>query len=168
MLADVWCSFVGINDQFAPSQVIFQTKPCPPLASFHGSKGSSAMPITPVSNTQPVGSLQAWCPTTTTQCELICFMCKWCRCIAPIHTHPSLFRLARFWMDAQELLFEDTEFLQLGRLWRELMAMSNFMDTLRTNPELIAGQLTSRHLGFPAIPSLFAPLSQITSHAQSA
>ncbi|KAL0156494.1 hypothetical protein M9458_047740, partial [Cirrhinus mrigala] len=46
--------------------------------------------------------------------------------------------LARFWADAQELLFEDPEFLQLGRLWRELMAMSNFMDTLRTNPEAIA------------------------------
>ncbi|KAI2648890.1 Retinal-specific phospholipid-transporting ATPase ABCA4 [Labeo rohita] len=48
--------------------------------------------------------------------------------------------LARFWADAQELLFEDSEFLQLGRLWRELMAMSNFMDTLRTNPEVIAGR----------------------------
>lgn len=58
------------------------------------------------------------------------------------HAHPSLFRLARFWADAQELLFEDSEFLQLGRLWRELMAMSNFMDTLRTNPEVIAGQQT--------------------------
>uniref|UniRef100_A0A8C1ZWV5 P-type phospholipid transporter n=1 Tax=Cyprinus carpio TaxID=7962 RepID=A0A8C1ZWV5_CYPCA len=48
--------------------------------------------------------------------------------------------LARFWADAQELLFKDPEFLQLGRLWGELMAMSNFMDTLRTNPELIAGR----------------------------
>nr|XP_055038477.1 retinal-specific phospholipid-transporting ATPase ABCA4a isoform X1 [Misgurnus anguillicaudatus] len=48
--------------------------------------------------------------------------------------------LARFWADAQELLFEDPEFLQLGRLWRELTAMSNFMDTLRTNPELISGR----------------------------
>uniref|UniRef100_A0A8C1EIP3 ATP-binding cassette, sub-family A (ABC1), member 4a n=1 Tax=Cyprinus carpio carpio TaxID=630221 RepID=A0A8C1EIP3_CYPCA len=48
--------------------------------------------------------------------------------------------LARFWVDAQELLFEDTEFLQLGRLWRELVTMSNFMDTLRTNPDLIAGR----------------------------
>ncbi|XP_016395780.1 LOW QUALITY PROTEIN: retinal-specific ATP-binding cassette transporter-like [Sinocyclocheilus rhinocerous] len=48
--------------------------------------------------------------------------------------------LARFWADAQELLFKDPEFLQLGRLWRELMAMSNFMDTLRTNPDLIAGR----------------------------
>uniref|UniRef100_A0A9J7ZV75 ATP-binding cassette, sub-family A (ABC1), member 4a n=1 Tax=Cyprinus carpio carpio TaxID=630221 RepID=A0A9J7ZV75_CYPCA len=48
--------------------------------------------------------------------------------------------LARFWADAQQLLFKDPEFLQLGRLWGELMAMSNFMDTLRTNPELIAGR----------------------------
>uniref|UniRef100_A0A672RJI1 Uncharacterized protein n=1 Tax=Sinocyclocheilus grahami TaxID=75366 RepID=A0A672RJI1_SINGR len=48
--------------------------------------------------------------------------------------------LARFWVDAQELLFEDIEFLQLGRLWQELVAISNFMDTLRTNPELIAGR----------------------------
>ncbi len=84
------------------------------------------------------------------------------------YTHPSLFRLARFWADAQELLFEDTEFLQLGRLWQELVGMSNFMDALRTNPELIAGQQTSPHLSFPAVPSLFTPLPQITSHAQSA
>ncbi|XP_056594353.1 retinal-specific phospholipid-transporting ATPase ABCA4a [Triplophysa dalaica] len=48
--------------------------------------------------------------------------------------------LARFWADAQELLFEDPQFLQLGRLWRELTAMSNFMDTLRTDPELISGR----------------------------
>lgn len=84
------------------------------------------------------------------------------------YTHSSLFRLARFWADAQELLFEDTEFLQLGRLWQELVVMSNFMDALRTNPELIAGLQTSHHLSFPAVPSLFTPLPQITSHAQSA
>ncbi|XP_035474924.1 retinal-specific phospholipid-transporting ATPase ABCA4 isoform X1 [Scophthalmus maximus] len=48
--------------------------------------------------------------------------------------------LARFYSDAQELLFSDPEFLQLGRLWRELNAMSNFMDTLRANPEQIAGR----------------------------
>lgn len=75
-----------------------------------------------------------------------------------------LFRLARFWADAQELLFEDPEFLQLGRLWRELTAMSNFMDTLRTNPELISGQQNSHRL-----PTLSpAAHSQIISHAQSA
>ncbi|KAJ3611609.1 hypothetical protein NHX12_021624 [Muraenolepis orangiensis] len=44
--------------------------------------------------------------------------------------------LARFYSDAQDLLFSEPEFLQLGRLWRELTAMSGFMDTLRTHPEL--------------------------------
>ncbi|XP_031439935.1 retinal-specific phospholipid-transporting ATPase ABCA4-like isoform X2 [Clupea harengus] len=48
--------------------------------------------------------------------------------------------LARFWADTQELLLNDPEFLQLGRLWRELTVMGNFMDTLRTNPQLIEGR----------------------------
>ncbi|XP_035855343.1 retinal-specific phospholipid-transporting ATPase ABCA4 isoform X2 [Sander lucioperca] len=48
--------------------------------------------------------------------------------------------LARFYTDAQELLFSDPEFLQLDRLWRELNAMSNFMDTLRTHPEKVSGR----------------------------
>ncbi|XP_068437505.1 retinal-specific phospholipid-transporting ATPase ABCA4a isoform X1 [Clinocottus analis] len=48
--------------------------------------------------------------------------------------------LARFYTDAQELLFSDPEFLQLGRLWKELNAMSNFMDTLRTRPEQVSGR----------------------------
>ncbi|XP_051989665.1 retinal-specific phospholipid-transporting ATPase ABCA4-like isoform X1 [Xyrauchen texanus] len=48
--------------------------------------------------------------------------------------------LARFYADSQELLFNDTEFNQLGRLWREASIMSNFMETLRTNPELVAGK----------------------------
>ncbi|XP_031735233.1 retinal-specific phospholipid-transporting ATPase ABCA4-like isoform X1 [Anarrhichthys ocellatus] len=48
--------------------------------------------------------------------------------------------LARFYADAQELLFSDPEFRQLGRLWKELNAMSNFMDTLRTHPEQISGR----------------------------
>ncbi|KAM6948363.1 retinal-specific phospholipid-transporting ATPase ABCA4 [Aplochiton taeniatus] len=48
--------------------------------------------------------------------------------------------LAQFYVDSQELLFHDSEFQQLGRLWRELSAMSNFMDTLRTNPGLVAGR----------------------------
>lgn len=50
-------------------QVIFQTKPCHPLASFRGSRGSSAMPTTRVSSILPVESLQVLCPTTTTRCE---------------------------------------------------------------------------------------------------
>ncbi|XP_036935188.1 retinal-specific phospholipid-transporting ATPase ABCA4a isoform X3 [Acanthopagrus latus] len=48
--------------------------------------------------------------------------------------------LARLYSDAQELLLSDPEFTQLGRLWRELNAMSNFMDTLRTHPEQISGR----------------------------
>uniref|UniRef100_A0AAY4D1N6 P-type phospholipid transporter n=1 Tax=Denticeps clupeoides TaxID=299321 RepID=A0AAY4D1N6_9TELE len=48
--------------------------------------------------------------------------------------------LARFWVDAQELLLKDTEFLQVAQLWRELSTMAAFMDTLRTNPERVAGR----------------------------
>ncbi|XP_030254763.1 retinal-specific phospholipid-transporting ATPase ABCA4a isoform X2 [Sparus aurata] len=48
--------------------------------------------------------------------------------------------LARLYSDAQELLLSDPEFMQLGRLWSELNAMSNFMDTLRTHPERISGR----------------------------
>ncbi|KAM4718470.1 retinal-specific phospholipid-transporting ATPase ABCA4a isoform 3-T3 [Anableps anableps] len=48
--------------------------------------------------------------------------------------------LARFYSDAEELLFSDSEFLQVGRLWRELNAMSNFMAMLRTHPEKISGR----------------------------
>lgn len=52
----------------------------------------------------------------------------------------SHFSLARLYSDAQGLLFSDPEFLQLGRLWRELNVMSNFMDTLRNHPEQVLGQ----------------------------
>ncbi|XP_008296944.1 retinal-specific ATP-binding cassette transporter-like [Stegastes partitus] len=48
--------------------------------------------------------------------------------------------LAQFYSDAQELLLSDPEFLQLGRLWREMTSMSNFMDTLRTHPEQVSGR----------------------------
>ncbi|CAL8402339.1 unnamed protein product [Gadus morhua 'NCC'] len=48
--------------------------------------------------------------------------------------------LARFYSDSQDILFSQPEFLQLGRLWRELTAMSTFMDTLRTHPEQMAGR----------------------------
>ncbi|KAM6977694.1 retinal-specific phospholipid-transporting ATPase ABCA4-like [Aplochiton taeniatus] len=48
--------------------------------------------------------------------------------------------LARFYSDTQELLLSDPEFLQLGRLWRELTTMSNFMNILRTHPEQVAGR----------------------------
>uniref|UniRef100_A0A8C1ZYM3 P-type phospholipid transporter n=1 Tax=Cyprinus carpio TaxID=7962 RepID=A0A8C1ZYM3_CYPCA len=49
--------------------------------------------------------------------------------------------LARFYQDSQELLFNDSEFHQLSRLWHEATIMSNFMETLRTNPALVAGML---------------------------
>ncbi|KAM9332939.1 retinal-specific phospholipid-transporting ATPase ABCA4a [Pholidichthys leucotaenia] len=48
--------------------------------------------------------------------------------------------LARFYSDAQELLFSDPEFMQLSHLWKEMNAMSNFMDTLRTHPEQVSGR----------------------------
>uniref|UniRef100_A0A668A8Y6 P-type phospholipid transporter n=1 Tax=Myripristis murdjan TaxID=586833 RepID=A0A668A8Y6_9TELE len=48
--------------------------------------------------------------------------------------------LARFYADAQEQLFNDTEVQQLGRLWRELSSFSNFMDTLRNNPSMVSGR----------------------------
>ncbi|KAM9713003.1 retinal-specific phospholipid-transporting ATPase ABCA4a isoform 3-T3 [Menidia menidia] len=48
--------------------------------------------------------------------------------------------LARLYVDAEELLLSDPEFLQVGRLWREMNAMSNFMDTLRTHPEKVSGR----------------------------
>uniref|UniRef100_A0A3P8SHL2 P-type phospholipid transporter n=1 Tax=Amphiprion percula TaxID=161767 RepID=A0A3P8SHL2_AMPPE len=48
--------------------------------------------------------------------------------------------LAQVYSDAQELLLGDPEFLQLGRLWREVTAMSNFMDTLRNHPEQVSGR----------------------------
>ncbi|XP_034027520.1 retinal-specific phospholipid-transporting ATPase ABCA4-like [Thalassophryne amazonica] len=48
--------------------------------------------------------------------------------------------LSRFYSDAHELLFRDPNFLQIDRLWREITAMSNFMDTLRTQPEQVSGR----------------------------
>uniref|UniRef100_A0A3P9ISQ5 ATP-binding cassette, sub-family A (ABC1), member 4b n=1 Tax=Oryzias latipes TaxID=8090 RepID=A0A3P9ISQ5_ORYLA len=48
--------------------------------------------------------------------------------------------LARLYSDAEELLFSDPDFLEVGRLWRELNAMSNFMDTLRSRPEEVSGR----------------------------
>ncbi|XP_053104298.1 retinal-specific phospholipid-transporting ATPase ABCA4 isoform X2 [Hemicordylus capensis] len=47
--------------------------------------------------------------------------------------------LARVYRDAQELLLEAPG-IELGRLWEELRAMTQFMDTMRTNPERIAGR----------------------------
>lgn len=51
----------------------------------------------------------------------------------------SPFSLARFYKDAQELLLEAPEIHDLGRIWEELIIMTQFMETMRTNPERIAG-----------------------------
>ncbi|KAM6919010.1 retinal-specific phospholipid-transporting ATPase ABCA4-like [Xenentodon cancila] len=48
--------------------------------------------------------------------------------------------LARFYVDAQELLLNETEVQQLGRLWREMTSFSDFMDTLRSNPSAVSGR----------------------------
>ncbi|XP_060722830.1 retinal-specific phospholipid-transporting ATPase ABCA4 isoform X1 [Tachysurus vachellii] len=48
--------------------------------------------------------------------------------------------LARFYADAQELLFSDSEFQQLQRLWQEASDFSNFMDTLRKDPARATGR----------------------------
>nr|XP_034977878.1 retinal-specific phospholipid-transporting ATPase ABCA4 [Zootoca vivipara] len=47
--------------------------------------------------------------------------------------------LARVYKDAQELLL-NAHATELGRLWEELRSMTQFMETLRTNPERIAGR----------------------------
>ncbi|XP_047446367.1 retinal-specific phospholipid-transporting ATPase ABCA4-like isoform X2 [Mugil cephalus] len=48
--------------------------------------------------------------------------------------------LARFYVDAQELLLNESDVRQLGRLWREMSSFSNFMDTLRSNPSSVSGR----------------------------
>ncbi|NXL55933.1 ABCA4 protein, partial [Chordeiles acutipennis] len=48
--------------------------------------------------------------------------------------------LARVYKDAQELLLEAPEIRDLGRMWEELIIMTQFMETMRTNPERIAGR----------------------------
>ncbi|XP_039999718.1 retinal-specific phospholipid-transporting ATPase ABCA4-like [Xiphias gladius] len=48
--------------------------------------------------------------------------------------------LAKFYVDVQELLLNDTEVQQLGRLWREMSSFSNFMDTLRKDPSVVSGR----------------------------
>ncbi|KAI1236667.1 hypothetical protein IHE44_0014920 [Lamprotornis superbus] len=48
--------------------------------------------------------------------------------------------LARVYKDAQELLLEAPEVRDLGRIWEELIIMTQFMETMRTNPERIAGR----------------------------
>ncbi|XP_010130903.1 PREDICTED: retinal-specific ATP-binding cassette transporter [Buceros rhinoceros silvestris] len=48
--------------------------------------------------------------------------------------------LARVYKDAQELLLEAPEIRHLERIWEELIIMTQFMETIRTNPERIAGR----------------------------
>uniref|UniRef100_A0A8C4Y6C3 P-type phospholipid transporter n=1 Tax=Gopherus evgoodei TaxID=1825980 RepID=A0A8C4Y6C3_9SAUR len=48
--------------------------------------------------------------------------------------------LARVYQDAQELLLQAPEIHDLGRIWEELLIMIQFMETMRTNPERIAGR----------------------------
>ncbi|KAF4789589.1 Retinal-specific ATP-binding cassette transporter [Turdus rufiventris] len=48
--------------------------------------------------------------------------------------------LARVYKDAQELLLEAPEVRDLGRIWEEVIIMTQFMETMRTNPERIAGR----------------------------
>ncbi|XP_055359678.1 retinal-specific phospholipid-transporting ATPase ABCA4-like isoform X2 [Betta splendens] len=48
--------------------------------------------------------------------------------------------LARFYVDAQQLLLNDSEVQQLGRLWHEVSSFSSFMDTLRNNPSVVSGR----------------------------
>ncbi|XP_031720821.1 retinal-specific phospholipid-transporting ATPase ABCA4-like isoform X2 [Anarrhichthys ocellatus] len=48
--------------------------------------------------------------------------------------------LARFYVDAQELLLNEAEVQQLGRLWHDVSSFSNFMETLRNNPSVVSGR----------------------------
>ncbi|XP_041804213.1 retinal-specific phospholipid-transporting ATPase ABCA4-like isoform X2 [Chelmon rostratus] len=48
--------------------------------------------------------------------------------------------LARFYVDVQELLLNETEVQQLGRLWQDISSFSNFMDTLRSSPSALSGR----------------------------
>ncbi|CAB1454490.1 unnamed protein product [Pleuronectes platessa] len=48
--------------------------------------------------------------------------------------------LARFYVDVQELLLDEDQVQQVGRLWREISSFSNFMDTLRKNPSVVSGR----------------------------
>ncbi|XP_074544605.1 retinal-specific phospholipid-transporting ATPase ABCA4-like [Halichoeres trimaculatus] len=48
--------------------------------------------------------------------------------------------LARFYVDAQELLLNESEVQELGRLWQEMSSFSYFMETLRNNPALLSGR----------------------------
>ncbi|XP_062285528.1 retinal-specific phospholipid-transporting ATPase ABCA4-like isoform X3 [Scomber scombrus] len=48
--------------------------------------------------------------------------------------------LAKFYADAQELLLNDQEVQQFGRLWNQMSSFSNFMETLRNRPSSVLGR----------------------------
>ncbi|XP_068455300.1 retinal-specific phospholipid-transporting ATPase ABCA4-like isoform X1 [Clinocottus analis] len=48
--------------------------------------------------------------------------------------------LARFYVDVQELLLNETEVQQLSRLWHDVSSFSNFMENLRNNPSVMSGR----------------------------
>ncbi|KAM8930176.1 retinal-specific phospholipid-transporting ATPase ABCA4 isoform 2-T2 [Pelodytes ibericus] len=48
--------------------------------------------------------------------------------------------LARAYQDVQDVLLEKPEIHHLSRIWKELYAMSTFMDTLRTSPGKVSGR----------------------------
>ena len=86
-----------------------------------------------------VHTLRNECTCHKCVCVCVCVLLNSTKCVWSVN-NPRSCRLARFYSDAQELLVSDPQFLQLGRLWRELNTMSNFMDTLRSHPEQISGQ----------------------------
>lgn len=53
--------------------------------------------------------------------------------------------LARFYVDLQELVLNDSEVHHLRRLWHEMSSFSNFMETLRNNPSVVSGETHSDH-----------------------
>ncbi|XP_075689302.1 retinal-specific phospholipid-transporting ATPase ABCA4 isoform X2 [Rhinoderma darwinii] len=48
--------------------------------------------------------------------------------------------LARAYKDAQDVLLEKPEIQHLGQIWKELYTISNFMDSIRTNPGRVYGR----------------------------
>ncbi|XP_075878067.1 retinal-specific phospholipid-transporting ATPase ABCA4-like [Nelusetta ayraudi] len=48
--------------------------------------------------------------------------------------------LARFYVDAQELLLNEKELQHLGRIWQDVASFSDFMETLRRNPSAVSGR----------------------------
>lgn len=59
------------------------------------------------------------------------------------------YSLARVYRDFQELLLNAPESQHFGQVWTELRTFSQFMDTLRSHPERIAGELGFSLLNVP-------------------